>query len=139
VISDQEAPALKQVLSEDEKLVDVLLAVGVRPDIQDNLSSFITQLSRVVQSRAQDGEITSILINSDVTAPEKPGNLDLFQVHLELDLQHFFTSIVEAAHHAAVVDPNSHTMLISRDAFEDEGLQEPNIFLSLPPWHFPSM
>ncbi|KAG1890719.1 uncharacterized protein F5891DRAFT_964511, partial [Suillus fuscotomentosus] len=138
VVSDQKQPTLELVLSEDEKLVDVLLAVGVWQDTHDNLSGFIAQLSQAVQSRARDRKLTSILINSEAPAPERPEMLGLFQVCLELDLQNFFASIVEVAYQEAVVDSNSNTMLISRYANEDEDCPERELFLSLPPWHFPS-
>lgn len=138
VVSDQKQPTLELVLSEDEKLVDVLLAVGIQEDTYDNIGDFIAQLSQAVHSRTRDGKLTSILISSEAPTPERLGMMGLFQVCLKLDLQNFFAGLVEVAYQEAVVDSNSNTMLISRYANQDEDCPEGKLFLSLPPWHFPS-
>lgn len=144
-VCKEEHPDLNLVITHDEKQVDVVLAVGVQQVPDDNLPDIVMKLSQAAQSRAQDGALSSIMIDLKVPAHERAEIQDLFQVCLELDPQHLFARVVEAAHEAATNDLHSNTMLIHKTVAHmglpiDDGEEhnEEALLMSLPPWHFPS-
>ncbi|KAJ8580682.1 hypothetical protein M405DRAFT_869303 [Rhizopogon salebrosus TDB-379] len=137
---------LDLVLKQDEEMVDVVLAIGLRLVPQDQLPGIISRFSHVAQSRAQDGAFSSILMDIQVPAQERPEIHDLFQFCLESDIQDFSAAVVKTVHQAVVEDPSSQMMLIPvkpcfhksiavSPADEDDEV----LLLRRNPWHIPSL
>ncbi|KAG1785185.1 uncharacterized protein HD556DRAFT_1450939 [Suillus plorans] len=146
VVCKEEQPNLHSLLAHDEDLVDVVLAVGVHPIPNSNLPAIAKQITQAAYSRAQGGVPTSILINLDISALERTGIQDLFQISMALDLQEFFGHIILAAHQDAIHNPASNTMLISKSLVLNEEGKEGDVdaddsnnhklLLTLTPWYF---
>ncbi|KAG2362878.1 hypothetical protein BDR07DRAFT_1376169 [Suillus spraguei] len=112
VVYKEDQPNLDSILAHDKNLVDVVLAIGIRPCF--NISDIIKHLSQAAQSRTSIGVLSSILMDQNQSTLEKTGIPALFQVSWKLDLQDFFGRITRAAYHDGIHNPASNTMVISR-------------------------
>lgn len=138
---------LDQLLLQDAKVVDVVLAVGLQFTPQQNLSRSLSAFSRGALSLASNASLSSILIDHTVPGHKRLDIPHLFQVCLKSNVQDLFTGIVKFAHRSAMHDPDSNLMLIHPRHFqsphysrkssspqdEGKGQEEEPLLLRCPP------